>query len=241
MPTNIDTKRSTKEEKISFPNLAAPNDANTNNVNNNQLEGKLAYLDTAEQEPHNVKMAAIVCHPHPLYGGTMDNKVAYILSRATLDCNIPVLRFNFRGVGNSDGTYAHGEGETDDTLAAVREMHRRYPNAKIILLGFSFGGGVAIRTALSPQLANKPALLITIAPSMGVFATPPAAGPTCPLLCVHSEDDDTVSYAQTINWAQLLPTPPKIHTFADAGHFFHGQLTDLRNTVNAFIGEHVSS
>lgn len=205
------------------------------------LEGKLA-IPTQDDATHNAATSAasthqhvaIVCHPHPLYGGSMDNKVAYTLSRAALDCQMPALRFNFRGVGNSAGEYAHGIGETDDALAALAFLQAQYPNAKPVILGFSFGGGVAIRTALDQ--AATPAALVTVAPSLMVFAEhPPQQAPNCLWLTAHSRDDDTVSYAKTMQWAESLDQPPVMHSYDDCGHFFHGQLTPLRRLVSDFL------
>jgi hypothetical protein len=104
--------------------------------------------DGADVAPGSVPAAfGVVCHPHPLYGGTLDNKVAYTLARAFIECGAPAIRFNFRGVGASAGRFDEGRGETEDALAAIRYGRQRWPGAALWLAGFSFGAAVALRAA----------------------------------------------------------------------------------------------
>src|SRR5262245_11120788 len=114
-----------------------------------QLPGPAGELEALIETPEGASAAAfgVICHPHPLYGGTMDNKVVHTLSRAFQELGAPTIRFNFRGVGRSAGTFANGDGETEDTLALVRWGRERWPGAQVWLAGFSFGGAVAIRAA----------------------------------------------------------------------------------------------
>lgn len=198
-----------------------------------QLEAKLAEPATPH-EATTTPYVGIICHPHPLYGGDFNNKVAYTLSRTCLDAHMPALRFNFRGVGESTGQYDHGRGETADTLAAIAWVQHRYPKAKIVLAGFSFGGGVALAAALDSSACVA---LVTVAASLMIFDPRPAHGPNCPWLCIHSHDDDVVSYDDTTNWAQALTHPPKTVDFDTAGHFFHGQLTPLRQAIQPFLSQ----
>jgi len=109
-----------------------------------------ALIETAVTEvegPQPVSAFAVVCHPHPLYGGTMDNKVVYTVARALEQLGAPAIRFNFRGVGASAGSYDEGRGETADALAVIAYGRRRWPHAALWLAGFSFGGAVAVGAA----------------------------------------------------------------------------------------------
>ena len=106
------------------------------------LETKLEFPDGDEASP---RVFGVACHPHPLFGGTMDNKVTHVLARAMMECGAPAFRFNFRGVGASAGSFDNGRGETDDLAAVVAEGRRRFPDAALWLGGFSFGAFVALR------------------------------------------------------------------------------------------------
>ncbi|HET7308402.1 MAG TPA: alpha/beta fold hydrolase [Gammaproteobacteria bacterium] len=181
-----------------------------------------ALLDEPAGEPTAV---AVVCHPHPLFQGTMHNKVAHMLARALTDLGALALRFNFRGVGTSAGTHDSGHGETDDTLAVAQWQRERHPGLPLWLGGFSFGAMVALRAA--PRL--EPAALVTVAPPVDRVDKP--ARPPCPWLLLQGEDDDVVGAEAVLAWARALDPPPDIATFPGVGHFFHGNLNALRDTV----------
>ncbi|HYW02652.1 MAG TPA: CocE/NonD family hydrolase [Gammaproteobacteria bacterium] len=176
--------------------------------------------------------AALVCHPHPLYGGTMDNKVVYTLARAFNDLGMPALRFNFRGVGESDGAFAGGDGEAADALAAWDWIDAEWGPRELCLAGFSFGAMVALRVAEE----RRPACLVTVAPPVRDL---PAeyAGPGCPWVLVQGEADDVVEAPAVLEWAGRLAAPPRVETFAGVGHFFHGHLPQLRERVVAAVTE----
>ena len=126
---------------------------------------------------------AVVCHPHPLYGGTMQNKVAHTLARAFVRQDMAALRFNFRGVGKSDGVFDDGVGELDDALVAVNWMRERAPGLPLWLAGFSFGAAIAVRAAIE----LNPAGLISVAPAVSLFANNLEAQPTCPWLIAQGD------------------------------------------------------
>jgi len=176
--------------------------------------------------------AALVCHPHPLYGGTMDNKVVYTLARAFNDLGMPALRFNFRGVGESDGAFAGGEGETQDALAAWDWIDAEWAPRDLYLAGFSFGAMVALRVAAE----RTPACLVTVAPPVHDL---PAdyPGPGCPWLLVQGEADDVVGARAVLDRLTRLAAPPRVETFAGVGHFFHGHLPQLRERLVAAVTE----
>jgi hypothetical protein len=187
------------------------------------LEG---ILDFPESAP---RALAVVCHPNPVQGGTMQNKVAYILARAFNDLGALSLRFNFRGVGKSAGVFDKGVGETGDALAALDWFVAEHPGLPLWLAGFSFGAYVALRA----QALRPVERLVTVAPAVQRFATSPITPPVCPWLLVQGDVDDVVPADEVLSWARGLTKPPQIAVLQGAGHFFHGRLTDLRDTVVA--------
>jgi alpha/beta superfamily hydrolase len=184
--------------------------------------GAIETLIAAPRAP--ARGFAVICHPHPLFGGAMSNKVTYALAATALRADLYALRFNFRGVGRSEGVHDRGRGETEDVIA-------------LVLAGFSFGGFVSLRAAERA----RPTLQISVAPPfgeryVGAFARP--AHPGCPWLVVHSRDDDTVSYDDTVSVLRSFEPPPELATLDGAGHFFHGRLPELQDIASRFLGRH---
>ncbi|MFO7304770.1 MAG: alpha/beta hydrolase [Gammaproteobacteria bacterium] len=177
---------------------------------------------------------AVVCHPHPLHGGTMTNKVAHMLAKSFNVVGITAIRFNFRGVGRSAGTYADGIGETDDALAVIEWARQRWPDAAVSLAGFSFGGAVAIRAAS----LSDPARLITAAPAVDRVHVPLAQLPRCPWLVIQGDEDEIVAADVVQSWIQKLPIVPELALLRGVGHFFHGRLNELQDTVTAWLARH---
>ena len=179
---------------------------------------------------------AVVCHPHPLHGGTLDNKVVTTLARTFHELAMPTIRFNFRGVGDSAGSFDDGHGETDDALAVVGHGRQRWPGAALWLAGFSFGGRVALGAASRPQ-AGAVARLVTIAPAFTRFYASPAEVPVpaCPWLLVQGDADEVIAAADVIAWARVLSPPPQLAVLPGVGHFFHGNLNLLRDTIVAAV------
>ena len=159
----------------------------------------------------------------------MHNKVAYILARAFNDMGAVSLRFNFRGVGASAGTFDNGEGESGDALAAMDWLQARHPGLPLWLGGFSFGAYVALRAQSQRPLGR----LVTVAPAVERFATGPIVPPTCPWLLVQGDADDVVPPGGVLAWAAAQLQPPKLVILEGAGHFFHGRLNELRAAVSA--------
>jgi hypothetical protein len=182
-----------------------------------RLEG-MAHLPDGE-----LRAIAVVAHPLPTMGGTMDNKVAMTLAKTFADMGCAALRFNFRGVGASDGEFTGGEGETEDLIAVVRYAQEHFGSElPLVLSGFSFGGYVAARAAQRLQ----PQHLILAAPAVGRFAMPAVSPDT---LVVHGEHDDVVPLADALEWARPQHLP--IVVLPAAEHFFHGRLTQLRDIM----------
>jgi len=196
-----------------------------------RIAGPAGALELLLEEPATPDHArfGVICHPHPLHGGTLDNKVVHTLARALHELSVPTLRFNFRGVGASEGTFAHGRGETQDTLAVVDFARERWPNAVPWLLGFSFGGVMALRAAAECNAQ----LLVTVAPAVDRMA-PGAALPDCPWLLVQGDADEVIDGQKVLEWAGSLKAPPLVHVLPQAGHFFHGRLGELRDVVVQF-------
>jgi uncharacterized protein len=186
----------------------------------------------AEDGSDAVARFGVVCHPHPLYGGTLDNKVVYTLARAFVELGVPSIRFNFRGVGGSAGRYDEGSGETADALAVIAYGRGRWPGASLWLGGFSFGGAVAVRAAAQAA----PETLVTVAPGITRVAMTDVGSPACPWLIVQGDADDVIEPAAVLEWAQRQSPAPTVHLMPGAGHFFHGRLHELRQIVVEFLG-----
>jgi len=181
---------------------------------------------------------AVICHPHPLHGGTMDNKVVVTLARAFVQLGYRAVRFNFRGVGASAGHWDEGRGEVDDALAVVAaeraaEGAAGHAASPLVLAGFSFGGYVATQAAARIAAAGeeqRAARLVLVAPAAGRFTLAPVPADT---LVVHGEADDVVPLAAVLEWARPQSLP--ITLVPGAGHFFHGQLTLLKQIVSTAL------
>lgn len=186
--------------------------------------GRLEGLVEAPVEPRGV---AVICHPHPLYQGTMTNKVAHTLARVFNDLGIVALRFNFRGVGASDGSYDEGRGETEDALAVADYAQGRWPGMPLWLGGFSFGAFVALRAANQ----RLPAGLVTVAIPVQRFAVGELAQPQCPWVIVQGDQDELVDVDAAISWVDSLEPGPELVVMSGVDHFFHGRLRELRDTL----------
>ena len=196
------------------------------------IEGPAGELELLCEEPFEQKPVArfgVVCHPHPLFGGTLDNKVAHTLSRSLLELGYPALRFNFRGVGASAGQFDDGRGEVDDALSVVAWGRARWPQAAVWLLGFSFGGVVAIRAAQRAQ----PQRVVAVAPAVDRLGAGEPV-PPCPWLLVQGDADEVVDPQAVLSWAARVTPAPAVAVLTGASHFFHGRLPQLREAVVAF-------
>jgi alpha/beta superfamily hydrolase len=173
----------------------------------------------------------VACHPHSLYGGTMDNKVTHVIARSMMECGAPTFRFNFRGVGASAGQFDNGRGETSDLAAVVAEGRRRFPGAALWLGGFSFGAFVALRGA--QELG--PAKLVAVAPPVARFELGSVVHPDCDWMLAQGDADEVVASADVLSWAAAQPRQPRLHVLAGAGHFFHGRLHELKPLIVDFL------
>lgn len=182
-------------------------------------------IDAPERE---TKGLALVAHPHPLFGGSLENKVAHTLARAFVEMGYAALRINFRGVGGSEGTHDEGSGEVDDLQAALDWGRRELNRGPFVLAGFSFGAGV--QTLLAARLAEQDTkqqrlVLVGLSTARAATSVPPDT------LVIHGEEDTTVPLASVMDWArpQLLP----VVVVPSTDHFFHRRLEILRRIVQS--------
>ena len=198
--------------------------------------GRLETLLAAPRQGAPVGVC-VVCHPHPQFGGAMSNKVVYALASSALQAGLLTARFNFRGVGRSEGQYDHGRGETADALAVADWLRRQLPNTPLVLAGFSFGAFVSLKAAAEA----RPAVLLSVSIPFGGYVenadAPPHPG--CPWLTVHSTDDDVVNYEETRAALLRYTPPPQMVRFEGAGHFYHGRLTELQQALLPFLQQHL--
>jgi uncharacterized protein len=199
----------------------------------NGLSGTLEAILQSPKNP-NQNILAVLGHPHSLYGGTMQNKVVTTLARAFQDCGISSLRFNFRGVGQSQGVYDHGIGESDDMLTVMKHFQKDNAKLQFYLAGFSFGSYVAYRTAALYQEysseINLPELkgLISVAPAVDHYDFTEYKYLTFPWSIIQGEEDDTALPKSVYSWHEKLEPQPKLIKMPDTGHFFHSRLGELK-------------
>ena len=196
--------------------------------------GKLECMASVPTEtPRGI---AVTCHPHPLHGGAMGNKVVYALDAVAQKLGMATARFNFRGVGASQGTHDNAQGEIDDCLSVVEWMRSSFPEQPLLLSGFSFGAYVALAAAHRAE----PKVLVSVAPPFGRYferdIDPPH--PECPWLVVHARDDDVVDFAETQTALAQYTPGPALAPMEEGGHFFHGRLQDIRDAVSPFVECH---
>ena len=179
-------------------------------------------------EPKSARQGtAIICHPHPLQGGSMHNKVVTMIERSLRELGLATIIFNFRGVGASEATFDEGRGESEDVLAIAEWVQRVRPNDALWLAGFSFGSYVAARAA--PQLSVRQ--MISVAPPIGRWDFTALASPLCPWLVIQGEADEVVDPEAVYAWVAAQPEPPMLVRMPDTSHFFHRRLMDLRGAI----------
>ena len=197
-----------------------------------QLQGAAGVIEALRDQPagapHGV---AVLAHPHPLFGGTMDNKVVQTLARAFVQNGWTVVRFNFRGVGGSAGTHDNGQGETDDLLRVIEQVA---PTGPLALAGFSFGAFVTSQAVARLVPGRVPEKLVLVGPATSRFQVAAIDSALhARTLVVHGETDDVVPLASTLDWARPQSLP--VTVVPGVGHFFHGQLTLLKHIVSRHL------
>jgi uncharacterized protein len=192
------------------------------------LEGILKPVDD-ELKPAFV---GLVCHPHPLYGGNMHNKVVFKVAQTLQALNIPALRFNFRGVGRSTGTYDEGRGEMDDTRSALEFLSRRYPGIPAIIGGFSFGSYVGLRVAATDDRVQA---MIGLGVPARMFEGDTLQGCHKPKFFIHGTEDEQAPYELTKEWFEQVPAPKSLIAVQGADHFFQGRLDEVQGMIVEFV------
>jgi len=204
-----------------------------------RIEGPAGALEAVLEDPAAgvaPRAFMVVCHPHPQHGGTMTNKVVTTLARTAHAMGVPGIRFNYRGVGASAGSFDDGRGEIEDALAAVAFGRQRWPDAQLWLAGFSFGGVVALR-ASTTRGVGQVAKLVTVAPALGrnFGSLREVSVPNCPWLIVQGGNDEVIDGELVIDWAEQLEPAPQLVVLPDTGHYFHGKLSLLQESVAPFL------
>ncbi len=202
-------------------------------LKNFSITGTAGNLEGIAHLPDSTPRAiAVVAHPLPIMGGTMENKVVTTLAKTFAELGCVALRFNFRGVGNSSGTFDEGEGEVEDALAVARHAQQKYGGLPLLLAGFSFGAYVQARVA--QQLHPHPSWLVLVAPAVGRFVMPHVPHGT---LLIHGEQDTVVPLDDVLQWARPQQLP--IVVLPGAEHFFHGRLNQIKDIVRHHFTGHV--
>ena len=192
-----------------------------------RIKVPIGHLETVIEEPQGAPRGlALIAHPHSLKGGSLDNKVAWTLARAALACHMVAVRPNFRGVGESSGSFDHGIGEAEDLLALAASVSTHYGALPWTLMGFSFGAYVQHRVARELHAER----LIMVAPAVSMYEFEPSHIPTT---LIHGDADEVIPYAAAHAYAERHALP--LITMRGAGHFFHGRLRELQHHLEALI------
>ncbi|NOY66495.1 MAG: alpha/beta hydrolase [Gammaproteobacteria bacterium] len=187
-----------------------------------ELEALLSVPEDTTKET-----VAIICHPHPLHGGTMLNKVVHTIDKTLNNSGLVTIRFNFRGVGNSEGEYDDARGEIDDLRAVINWAAGEMPGYKLCLAGFSFGAYIAMKVSLMVSCVQ----LITVAPPVNILDFSPLQQPVCPWLLIQGAKDEIVDPAEVMEWAGQFSNV-NIVSEPESGHFFHGKLNILQDIIS---------
>lgn len=196
------------------------------------LDGPVGLLEARYLINPQALGLALICHPNPVQGGSMLNKVVSTLQRTARDAGYSTLRFNYRGVGASVGSHDLGEGEVDDAEAAVRWLCSQQIGLPLVLMGFSFGGYVA--ASLAVRLAEAGLSLrqlFLVAPAVARLPASPAFAANMHLTLIQPEKDEIISAGQVCAWADCLGRDHELLKVAECGHFFHGKLVELKELV----------
>lgn len=196
------------------------------------IDGPVGQLEALYLDNEAPRGIALICHPNPVQGGTMLNKVVSTLQRTARDAGLITLRFNYRGVGASEGTHDMGTGEVDDAQAAAAWLRAKHPDLPLTLFGFSFGGFVAASLggrleAQGEQLTHLFMVAAAVSRLNGYDLLPV----NCPLTLIQPETDEVIDPQAVYDWSEKLERPHELLKVAECGHFFHGKLTDLKDLI----------
>ncbi|MDD2049120.1 alpha/beta hydrolase [Pseudomonas putida] len=196
------------------------------------IDGPVGQLEALYLDVADARGVVLLCHPNPVQGGTMTNKVVSMLQRTARDAGYITLRFNYRGVGASAGSHDMGSGEVDDAQAAATWLLEKHPQLPLTLMGFSFGGFVA--ASLGGRLEAKGIELkhlFMVAPAVMRLQDHDTLPQGCALSVIQPETDEVIDPQLVYDWSDTLARPHELLKVAECGHFFHGKLTDLKERV----------
>ncbi|NBF11050.1 alpha/beta hydrolase [Pseudomonas sp. Fl4BN1] len=196
------------------------------------IAGPVGQLEALYLQVPDARGVALICHPNPVQGGTMLNKVVSTLQRTARDAGLITLRFNYRGVGASEGSHDMSSGEVDDAQAAAQWLLAKHSALPLTLLGFSFGGFVA--ASLGGRLEVQGVQLkhlFMVAPAVTRLRDTDLLPENCPLTLIQPETDEVIEPQVVYEWSDALVRPHELLKVAECGHFFHGKLTDLKDLV----------
>lgn len=191
------------------------------------MAGKIETLITLPKSITATTPIVVISHPHPLYGGSMTNKVVHILSKSFSELGAITVRFNFRGVGKSAGEFDHGVGEADDLQVLVEKLKQWRPQSPIWLAGFSFGAYVTARA----QAVIKAEKLLFVAPPVSMYSFADLDEIDIPWIVIQGGQDEIIDSAAVKSWVSERPNQPQLIWMEDAGHFFHGKLNDVKEAL----------
>ena len=199
-----------------------------------EFHGEAGVIEAIVHIPENIndaqiKAVAVCCHPHPLFEGAMTNKVVHTLAKVMTKLGMIAVRFNFRGVGKSEGEHDHTRGETRDLVAICEVIKQQFPAAQIWLSGFSFGSYVSAKAAAEVGAAQ----LISVSPPVGHYDFNDIADPGCPWLVLMGEVDEVVSPEAVFNWLAESPERYTVIRFPETGHFYHGKLVKMMDLLKS--------
>ncbi len=201
------------------------------------IEGPAGRIEALVSEPESAPAVAVLCHPHPQHGGTMNNKVVHTLARTLAGTGFATIRFNFRGVGESEGSYADGRGEVDDARAIIDHARQHWPGLPVWLGGFSFGAMVAIVAAAQQDIAG----LVSVAPPVDRMDIAEIVQPRCRWLILIGDEDELVDVDTVVEWVNRLDPGPQLRVLEGVDHFFHGRLIQLGECVQAWMDEETAT
>ncbi|MDQ6974487.1 MAG: alpha/beta fold hydrolase [Mariprofundaceae bacterium] len=192
------------------------------------MAGKAGGLQGLYQAGEEGKPAVVVCHPHPLYGGTMRNKVVYWLARCFEDMGFSVLRFNFRGVEESEGVWDDGKGESDDVISALDWLAEKHPQSALWLAGFSFGTYAGLLAAHRDSRVQR---MFAIAPAVNLWSFDFMRNETRPLTVISGTSDEIVPFEQVQAWVNSMPSHVDFYPIDKAGHFFPEHMSMMLDVI----------
>jgi len=197
-----------------------------------RLEGQAGGLEALYQKGEAGKPAVVICHPHPLYGGTMWNKVVYWMARSFEDMGWTVLRFNFRGVEQSEGSWDEGRGESDDVVSALDWLQGEHPDAPLYVAGFSFGTYAGLLAAHRDARVQG---MVAVAPAVNLWSFDFMLDETRALTVISGTADEIVPFEQVQAWIDKMPRHVRFHSIQGAGHFFPAHMDEMMGVLKGTV------